>query len=604
MDRESLSFSKSDPGSLKAWLDALPAANSAAMVQQLYAGINEINALQTTAQNRFELLNLMRPAIYLCCKGLEKDYLNQPVTMTSRARKIALFAQALQQQLSIGYSVVAVQCSEKMRGFSLSKPSTQMSQAIHHAISDASRVLERNFQLYRPAPDGFWSNIHHLYLLARRFKLENNQVADPQISAEHQSKISGIYHRTLLLGCINANQLRQEDIDIIYDALDAWASQVSLQPVEQDREDNFIIDATLDTPPVYQKFYRGNFNENCHQLDTSLLIEQLQTSSNTVADSGLAKLSKNLINHLIVAWGVLTDRTFMRLEAHDNLELCIGLSTTHFFLSGKRDLEQFIRAEDEVADEMDSLYVTDEEGHHNEWEDIQHQTKARTDVWDNVYEYEGNDPHHAQAKLKAKAAFDSIEFHVSQAAKEKKPEDTKRDKYQNYEVQMVNISPGGYCLEWPGQAPNQLKTEEIIGVKEANHATWSIGCIRWISHPDSDTLQLGIKLLSPTAIPYAAKIIHKTSTSAHMRALLLPKIATIGQPETLLTPSVSFKEGQKVILVQNGEEVTVQLTKQVAGNHSYSQFEFRAKKRISDIKIGERPAPGEQKRGSDNRPKP
>ena len=53
----------------------------------------------------------------------------------------------------------------------------------------------------------------------------------------------------------------------------------------------------------------------------------------------------------------------------------------------------------------------------------------------------------------------------------------------------------------------------------------------------------------------------------------------------LVTGATGFTGGKVAErLVQNGEEVTVELTNLVQSSHAFNQFEFREKKRISDMK--------------------
>ena len=88
-------------------------------------------------------------------------------------------------------------------------------------------------------------------------------------------------------------------------------------------------------------------------------------------------------------------------------------------------------------------------------------------------------------------------------------------------------------------------------------------------------------------MPYGAQVIHKTSeaTSQFMRVLLLPEIKPTGQPKTVLTPAVSFQEGQKILIVQNGVKATILLTRLIACTHSYYQFEYEKTKHIAQEKL-------------------
>lgn len=587
-DLGTLSFCKAEANAVKEWLDTLPMANLGSTTRSLFEAIDEINRLKIAPQQRFDILEQIRPVIYYAAESLEKHYLNQPLTLSEQAKKIADLAQALQGRLATGYIIVTAQCGLKMRGFRLSKPKQLMAQAIHRAICDLSQQLLRYYQLYRPAPKYFWQDIHRLHLLAQEFNLEMLMTNDPQCGEEHQSSLSDAYLRTLLLGCIKANQLRQEDIKLVSGSLmDEWLGMIELTAVDQKSSNLLVVDPHKNSPPVYQKFYQGAYNKDCHCLDTSVLVTYLKSQ---IDNQEPTALSKNLLSHLVIAWGVLTDRTFMRLEANDTLALCLGLSTTHYFVSDARSFDRLMHGDKARGTGSDSLFLVDHEAiqHHDAWDDAFDSAKG-VDVWDTAFKAEGESD-----KQRTSVSMESIDYHVhkdgklraSTSAGNSPEENAEQGKYQDYQVQMLNLSPGGYCLEWSNSAPSQLKTGEIIGVKETHHNAWSIGAIRWVRMDGEKGLQIGVELLSPTATPYGARVLHKMgdAQSEYMRVLVLPEVTSTGQAKTLITPAVSFKENQKVMLAHNGREVTVLLTRLVFSSGYYSQFEFSETKRISDEK--------------------
>lgn len=589
-DLSALSFCKAEANAVKEWLNTLPMANLGSTTRSLFEAIDEINRLKIAPQQRFDILEQIRPVIYYATKYLEKHYLNQSLTLSEQAKKIADLAQALQGRLATGYMIVTAQCSLKMRGFRLGKPKLLMAQAIHRAICDLSQQLLRYYQLYRPVPKYFWQDIHRLHLLAQEFNLEMMMTNDPQCGEEHQSSLSDAYLRALLLGCIKANQLRQEDIKLISGSLmDEWLGMIELTVVDQDSSNLLVVDPHKNSPPVYQKFYQGAYNKDCHCLDTSVLVAYLKSQ---IDNQEPTSLSKNLLSHLVIAWGVLTDRTFMRLEANDTLALCLGLSTTHYFVSDARSFDQLMHGDKARGAGSDSLFLVDHEAiqHHDAWDDAFDSAKGG-DVWDTAFKAEDESE---SDKQRTSVSMESIDYHVhkdgklraSTSAGTNPEENAEQGKYQDYQVQMLNLSPGGYCLEWSNSAPSQLKTGEIIGVKETHHNNWSIGAIRWVRMDGEKDLQIGVELLSPTATPYGARVLHKMgdTQSEYMRVLVLPEVTPTGQPKTLITPAVSFKENQKVMLVHNGCEVTVLLTRLVFSSGYYSQFEFLETKRISDEK--------------------
>lgn len=592
---------------MQEWLADLPVANLGNTTRALYDAIDEFARLQTTAQLRFELIEHTRAVIYFALEGLEKHYLNQPILLPSQPRKVANLAHALRYRLMTVYIAVALQCKEKMHGFRLNKPTQLMAQAIHRAISEASQILIQCCQLYRPLPAGFWADIHQLYLLAENHKLLDIQVSDPQVhlpselaqSETYKSNISMLYRRALLLGCVKANQLRQDDIRIIDRALRNWANLVDLTVIAEKNDKVFIVDPDQDNPPIYRKFYKGQLGKDCHCLDTTVLISHLRAQADPDLQNEDSGVSTNLLNHLIVAWGVLSDRTFMRLEAQDRLALCIGLSTAHFYLSNGISFNEMVGR----LGSGDSLKLVQDEGKvvSSQFQEKQSQQQIG-DVWSEIYKPIEDDIS-TISEPNASISLESIDYHVNAANKKQAGADRngskdssagssggnnssdaeEQDKYQNFQVQMVNMSPGGYCLEWPQDAPNQLKTGEIIGIKETHHANWSVGAIRWVRQDSDGGVKIGVELLSPTALPCAARVVQKAGErSDYMRVLLLPEIKPIGLPMTLLTPMISFKEGQKIQLLHEGIQTTVQLDHEKANSGSYHQFEFSELTQIGD----------------------
>jgi hypothetical protein len=156
--------------------------------------------------------------------------------------------------------------------------------------------------------------------------------------------------------------------------------------------------------------------------------------------------------------------------------------------------------------------------------------------------------------------------------------------YPVYKVEMVNASPGGYCLEWQGGLPHDIKSGEIISVQEDQDSNWVIAVIRWISQLENQRTLLGLELLSPGGKAYGAVTRRKTGEESEpQRVLLLPEIKLVGQPDTLLTPRVGFRERQKITLLRKGEKLNVQLMRLIASTGSYSQFEFRPIKLLGDM---------------------
>ena len=149
------------------------------------------------------------------------------------------------------------------------------------------------------------------------------------------------------------------------------------------------------------------------------------------------------------------------------------------------------------------------------------------------------------------------------------------DAYPNYEVPLINTSPGGYCLKWQGEIPSNIQAGEILSIRENSKQPWRIAVIRWIRHIKQFGTQIGVELLAPNAKPCGVQLHHKTGDpSEYLRGLLLPEISAIGQAATLITPRLPFQAGHKVSIKFGDTEGKCQLEKRVSATSSFSQFEL------------------------------
>lgn len=149
-DRQELSFCEPSVRGIKHWLAGLLKANLGETARQLYQATQELNQLRTSAQNRLQLLELMRPEIHFVCRDLERYFINQPVVLGERPRKVASLCQALLNHLAVGYKLIAIELApqpgrERLQLLTIS---------LQRAIRSLSTMLVRSTQLYSPTPEG------------------------------------------------------------------------------------------------------------------------------------------------------------------------------------------------------------------------------------------------------------------------------------------------------------------------------------------------------------------------------------------------------------------------------------------------------------------
>jgi hypothetical protein len=552
------------------WAEGLPMANTAQVAQQLRSAISDLNRVDMSPDVRYAILEALRPTLHTALSTLSRYYLNQPVVLPEEPRKAARLAQNLYDLVTTAYTITGIQTIQRRGSISGANPAKLVCQALHRAITSASMKLLVSYQLYQPVELNAWTELHQMFLLAERQKLSSQIVAD-KIGGD--GSITGTYLRALLMGCCKPNQLRQRDLAGIYKGLREWVEHIQLLTAKEN-DGLFLIDFASDHPPIYASLYSEVPGSGCRVINTDGLVAHLQklrqdTGERAIVFDKDTAVSPNVLDHVISSWGVMSKRNFARAPAQEKLWISIGLSNTHFYVSGGVSFEKLIS-----ADSADLLNQRQEKNSFTGEE-----SSREKDLWDRAYSTDDENG--------GKVEMEDIEYHIREA--EKSGKSTSKERHPVFPVRMANVSPGGYCLEWSSDIPSHIKTGDAIAVREVDNSSWSIAVIRWVSQLKDQTTLLGVELLSPRATPYGARVQNKTGDDGDlMRALLLPEIKLVGQPNTLITPRVGCKERQKLTLIRGGQESYIQLFKKVSSTAAYNQFEFRYIQQLDEVAARDR----------------
>lgn len=546
-DLPHLTVGADQPKKLQQWVDALPVMNMGETARQLYEFIQELNRLQLDSRQRFQLLEIIRPSILLVCDSLQKHYLNQALVLPEKARRVASLAQALQGHLANGYKLVAVRGMRKVKDKTVRRA---VATAIHRATTALGDTLLRCYQLYFSCPRHLWLELHQLYLLAEVNGLATQTVMEED---EKPSTVQSAYSRCLLLSTAKPNQLRQQELALVYRAAERWADFVSIREASSS-DDLFVFDLQADRPPIYRT-HASQVTDGWRYIDSARLVEAMAACRRDPEDASLsipAGMDEGLLDHLQQVWGALTERAFRRVAETGEIELCFGLVGVHYFLSGKTPFEAMV--------ERGSLSVRKEADSNRFLNNIRASDQSKqdqADPWAKAFQTEF-----------AGEAINMDELAGAPRSEIKLPE--------NYFCQKVNASPGGYCLSWQGNTPSLLRTGELLALRDQVHSQWMLAVIRWVTQLPNHGARFGVELLAPGGRPVAARALRKQGQeSDYMRAILLPELSAVGQPATLLLPTVGFNEGVKVELVESGEASRVQLLRRVQGMSGFSQYPFK-----------------------------
>jgi hypothetical protein len=524
-DLAQLSFCKNNrPAAVKSWAQSLRATQVGYTSVVLYKALPEIARLKTSADQRLEMLEALRPYVQDCIQGLAKHFINQPLMLSEAPLKSAVIAQALQKYMCSGYIAVLEALSRRARK---SKQSDErLALACHRAITGYGLILLRNYQLYSQTPANLWLELHSLYWLAEQWGLLDQPVPDSLLQYSSSSTITQTYVRTLLLACARPNQMRQSDILAIYEVLESWAHLARVQQARGGSESLFLVSLSSDLAPLYRSRFARSPDDGIRELDTSALLTAFRRQGKLRSEAGGLRIphtiSSSLLEHLEQAWGSRQQRSFERQPGAANIEVCVGISSLHHHTAGGQDFSAFLGPT--AAEESDSVSY-------------------------------GND-----------AWFVSGDRSDSRGAEE----------FPIHAISVANSSPGGYRLDWVERIPAQIKAGEVLGLRQPGRHRWGLGVIRWLQQGENCT-RLGVQLIAPKADAYGAAVELPTGDfSDYRRVLMLPELKAANQSATLLTAFAPFREGQRVRLNRHGLTSVVTLQRRIFSTGSISQFTFRA----------------------------
>lgn len=572
----------------EAWAAALPVTNTRLVVKELRQAIDELNRVDMAPDQRFVILEILRPSLHVALTSLSRRFLNQPLVLPEEPRQMWESADKLYSLAITAYTLVAVHTIQRRNELAEINPARQVCESIQRALHFCGRRLLQTFQLYQPVELHGWLTLHQLYALAERQQLARLPVADP-ISGD--SSIATTYLQGLMLGACKPNQLRQSDLAGIYRGLREWADMIALGGPELE-DSLFIVDLDSDQPPVYASFYGDSAGPQCRHVDTRDLIAHLETlhqdlsrrNQHSYAFDRDTSIPSNLLEHLVNALGSMSMRNFTRSASSDTLSVAFGLNGAHYHIGGERGFAYLLHGDNYVPPASERLasnpFLTPQP-HRDMWQ----QANPEEDQPEGEAESgEDEDAHNIEVDEATMAVFDDDEH-------EPDPE-ADGDRYPVHQVTMINASPGGYCLEWNAELPSDIRTGDLVSIRESNSQVWVLAVLRWISQLQDERTLVGVELLSPRAMAYGARVYRKfEAASDPVRVLLLPEIKLVGQPHTLVAPRVGLSKGQKLVLIRRDEEFYVELLRQVTATASFVQFDFRYIK-VLDEDAGEDAAEG------------
>ena len=552
------------PTAVDNWVAGLPLANVGESSRLLFGALLETNALDMPAEQRLRLLEAFGAPIRTLCDAMKAHFVGQSFPLSERARRIVQLSQALMTQMAAGHRIVVEDSGDK-RG--LLGDQKQAATATHRALSYLGEVLLRAYQVYAPYPAGIWRQVHQLYQQAEAKGLAGTVVKGPGDESRPGTSIEDNYKRILLLALACPYRLRQGEVEQIYAWLREWSRHASLDRLTETNNPNglFVANFAADEPPTYLVLRDATYDRaSCRLLNATRLADVVrEVSHQWHAQTGKTpKINEQVLRRLMLAWGVMPKRRFSRSQRHSTAMVAIGLSAAHYYTSGEVALEK--AAESTGTEPLFGRPARFEAS------DTADRRGELPELWE-LDERPQRDSHWTAGNDRPLDFAPVADSAAAPARTAPGPA------YQTRAWKMVNVSAGGYRLLWDSSEGSQAQVGELLGLQESAEADsfhLSLGVVRWMKHSQELGLELGVEMLSPGAVAVGTRI-DKAGGGEYMRSLLLPAVAAIGQPATLLTPALPYHVGDVMVVNSHGNEARVELTKLVENTGTFAQYQFK-----------------------------
>lgn len=562
------------PRKLAIWINALPRANLGETAKQIYTVLQQTNQLAYPYQDRIRFLETLREPIEYVTSSMKKHFIGISLPLPEKSQKIATITKELFSNMAIGYKIAL----EDMLANNLiifdKKPLAMLT---HRSINYMGQNFLTCYQSYSPFSINHWAELHKLYAFAERRKLLKNKIRDEQHVHVQKTSVTTEYARILLLSLASPYHLRQGESGKIYGALERWLSHPIIHPLtaEDKNSDKFVDNLSQAQAPIALSLALTEDIIDASKLrviDTQDIAERLEYELKNSEDVGLSTitnidtmrpdLSHDLLQRLLIAWGMASKRYFPRTDKNEQIKITIGLSAAHQFITQK-------------AQAMDNSKYTNKfnDRAHFESTEIKINLKdpgaTSNDVWGLIYpaELTGLEPL-VEQELSLQDNT-QINFKLD-------PVNTEAKQYQTDNWLIINESAKGMMINNKDEFKNKAQVGELVSIRRQTKGRaerWSIGVIRWLKSNQDKSLQMGIETLNPNSAAIGIRAA-STPNAPLQRTLMLPELINLKQPACLITAPVPWREGHKIIINMLGKEIPATLGKSIQNTGLFAQFQF------------------------------
>ena len=518
---------------LTAWSDGLLHLELGEAAKQIFVTLLELRSLNTDDHQRFSILETIQHNSSQVLNSLEQHYLSNSLLDTKRDQQIADLVLELKAHHALIYYEIfkrthhAIETTKfSFFEFNNKKKLAQLrKQSAFLTLEKFTQLLYSLQLLYLDTPKLFWSSVYNVFHSARKLEFDTEHVNLLYNTESPINTIEKAFSQLILASLLNNHKLRQAEIKDLIQFITYWTDLIKVSDTPEGNS-QYIFNYFSDQSPKFF-FKNEHFEKDSYYITISELIGYIDSTLQPNARYYSALEERNFTNvlkhHIQGTLDPKNIRQSPRFSDEGQVELALGITSAHFFLSSAQHFKETLELPDNGQPNTPSLsnLIADKE--------IQLSTR--------IHEQRFN------------AEITKI-----------------------YSSDIVNRSETGYCLGWHESTPRYMRSGEFILTREKSDAPWGGAIIRWLRNSTDDSVEFGVELFSKKMCPVAVCIPKPNTQPIYHPAILIAEEASV---YSLILPSGQiFTEDQSLLLRIGTTEVKIFLTRSTLLTQSCAKFMF------------------------------
>jgi hypothetical protein len=476
------------------WLQSLPLINVGPSHVRLLAQLDELNAYAIAPAERLKILELLREPVSFVQKEHSKKFSSRPAPLAKPEREILERVHALWDALSYGYQ----HCLKAISG---GASATNAALICERILWCTGQRMLACYQAYQDVGEREWKLLHSVYAFVEDRGVAGGEVAHPAHKGG-QTTCTETYAQVLLIDLANPGKLTPRQIELISLWLERWTPKVSIGRAPAAAGEG-VAPLVVDLSGAAGASRRMPEGDTTRVLDIQELGSSVRKrvgllrKGETPAALGLgedvtAPLAESLLTMLYRRWCEdKQSRAHPRRSASGTAQICSGMAAVHYFVTGR---------------------VFSGRGGPQKISQVQHEQIATLGRVATLHEDE---------------PAPSPDFAA-----------------ETWQIRDESAS-GLRLARVDSSASSRLMLGQLLGIRLADAKAFLLCAVKWLSVSADFELRAGVHILP--GIPQGAAV--RTAGAAaeqYTPAFLLPALAALQAPETLVVPAGWFKPNREI----------------------------------------------------------